>query len=160
MKRTLKIGSFLIIMHVLVAIISWALLDQKPAMIFNSIRVVTTVLLIMMWYEGMKIAGKEKLINTLVVSLFFTIPYIIFTIIGYNPLKYQTKDILNMVIWVIYNKPFLFREEYTNFNAMISTPFIVINTILIINLLEYKIKNKSINEFKSNSVRFDLKTDE
>ena len=110
-----------------------------------------SVSLIMLWYISIRAVRKNGFLNSIIVSLFFTVPSILFgmTYLMNNSLSLNSSDILAM-FGMIFNRPLalenvLFSSGVSTY-TQIAIPIIVMNVLLLVNFIEYTIEKRKTDE--------------
>ena len=108
---------------------------------------VSAITLIILWNLAMKTARKNGFSRAVFVSLFFTVPSLLFGIASYYSYFYEDGIGMIMVLsmyGMMFNQPFMpyigiFTEDVSIY-AQIAIPIISINLLLLINYFEYKLE--------------------
>lgn len=112
---------------------------------------IISVTLIMLWYISIRAVRKNGFLNSIIVSLFFTVPSILFGM-AYgmnNSVRVSSSDIWTL-IGMMFSRPFalenvLFSSEVSTY-TQIAIPIIVMNVLLLINFIEYTIEKRKTEE--------------
>ncbi len=147
-------GLKMLILHLLVSYTGWVLIDTKSFGLQLMIATAISLFLIILWHIAIRRAGKAGFSNSVVVSLYFTVPSLISGILYYYSYlqQDQTSYVFFDLIWSIVNYPFTFgctvlqiRSPLTDsIWVQIALPIAIMNLLLAVSLVESIAKKKSI----------------
>jgi len=140
-----KVLARILTIHICLAIVeSFIIINNDVQKIISS---VISVSLIMLWYFAIRIVRENGFGKSVVVSLFFTVPSLLFgmTYLINDSLSLNAGDVFIM-FGIIFNRPLalenvLFTSEIIPY-TQIAVPVIVINTLLLINYIEYSLDKR------------------
>ena len=147
------IGYKMLLIHIGIAFGGWMIIDTKPLCVQIIIFEIISVTLIVLWYNAIRNAAKDRFLKSIIVSLYFIIPSIL-SAAGYYYSFLHPEGGIGLVIydvcWMTLNYPFsllniiLQHQTTDNIWIQISMPIITMLTLVLINFIEFKLKSKSV----------------
>jgi len=145
-----RLGIKVLLIQIIISCVGWWLFDIVPSHLKVFITLIITMVVIYLWNNAIKVVSSNGFINSIKVSLYFTVPSIMTSILYYysNLHPYQMNLVIYDLIWSILNYPLLIGNlvldtlsgSNTNIWIKILMPIIAINIIVLINFIEFKIK--------------------
>ena len=110
---------------------------------------VVSVTLIILWYLAIRSVRDRGFSRSVIVSLSFTVPSLLFGMASYYSNFYSEDIGLSMIFGMygeIFNRPFVLISgifsDQTSISAQIAAPIIAMNVLLLINFVEYSLEKR------------------
>lgn len=143
--KHLKIGLSTLVRYLLLSTFMWLIVEAFSHDIGGGLLIITSVLSIVLWHEGIKAAMEQSILEGIITALCFIIPYAVSIIVTYDCLFYGRPTFFRIPIEILYhflNYPLAINYvfvEYKHFS--IFEPFLIIISILMLNIINKKFKS-------------------
>jgi hypothetical protein len=142
-----KNGLSTLFKYLLLSTFNWSIVEAFSIDISGGLFVITSVLSIILWHEGIKKGMEQSIKEGIVIALYFIIPYGVSILISWDFLFYDGFDLFRFPIYMVnllLNYPMTIlpqqhaRVLYKYFSIV--EPFLIIVLIVIINIIIKNLK--------------------
>lgn len=148
--KSKAIGFKMLFIQLLISSVGWGLLDIVPTTFKVIVALMITVISIYLWNNAMKKVLSNGFVDILIVSLYFTVPSVMFSIMYYQSYLhgFQMNSVVYDFAWTIINYPFLIGNIVLEIQSALAItiwvqillPIIAMNILVLMNYIEYKLQ--------------------
>jgi hypothetical protein len=143
--KYLKVGLSTLVRYLLLSTFIWLIVEAFSRDISEGLLIITSVLSIVLWYEGIKASMEQSILEGIITTLFFIIPYGVSIIVIYDCLFYGRPTFFRIPIEIFHHflsYPLTINYVFVEYKYFsIFEPFLIIISILMLNIINKMFKS-------------------